>query len=251
MLNFFIKNSLPKRASNTQPLVSPLVTTDIHSHLLPGIDDGVQDLEEAEILARDFLKMGYKKLVTTPHVMQDFYRNTPEIIRAKLQELKAHLKLKNIPIEVEAAAEYYLDEYLIRLLDNNEEILTFGENYVLFETAFINKPAQLEEVVFMMQSIGYQPVLAHPERYVYFQQDISCLKKLYAHGLLLQVNLNSLSGYYSKAARDLAEYLIDQEMVQFIGSDCHNQRHLHVFKTSWSRRSANKLAHLSLRNDTL
>ncbi|MEO1654797.1 MAG: CpsB/CapC family capsule biosynthesis tyrosine phosphatase [Bacteroidota bacterium] len=94
-------------------------------------------------------------------------------------------------------------------------------------------------------------VLAHPERYVYFQQDISCLKKLYAQGLLLQVNLNSLSGYYSKTARDLAEHLIDQEMVAFIGSDCHHQRHLNVFKDSWSHRYVNKLAQLSLRNNTL
>ena len=106
---------------------------DIHSHLLPGIDDGVQTLEESIEVISGFANMGYKKLITTPHIMGDFFKNTPTIINAKLAEVRNALKENEINIEIEAAAEYYLDEHFINLIDADAPLLTFADSYVLFE----------------------------------------------------------------------------------------------------------------------
>ena len=255
MINFIFKNNhKTKNISllNQQPKNDKaLITTDIHSHLLPGIDDGSQSLEESEILIRELKKQGYHKLITTPHIMQDFYRNTPEIIHKALKTLREYLQEKQVDIEIEAAAEYYLDEYLIQLLENKAEILTFGEQYLLFETSYLNKPNNLFEVIFLMQSLGYTPVLAHPERYLYMQQNYSLADELIDKGVLFQVNLNSLSGYYSKGARLLAEHLIDKSFVNFVGSDCHKIKHLKQLSISRSKKYFAKLSKLPLLNHQL
>ena len=175
------------------------VHVDMHSHLLPGIDDGAQDMEESISMIQRLAETGYTKLITTPHIMADFYKNTPEIVREKLSLVRQELQKRNIEIELEAAAEYYLDEGFIKKLENNEEILTFGGNHVLFETSYMNSTKQqLDIAVFLMQSHGYIPVLAHPERYVYLFNDFPMLQSIYDKGVLLQVNINSLTGYYSK-----------------------------------------------------
>ncbi|HSI89732.1 MAG TPA: CpsB/CapC family capsule biosynthesis tyrosine phosphatase, partial [Adhaeribacter sp.] len=135
---------------------------DMHSHLLPGLDDGAETLERSLELVEKMLGFGYKKLIMTPHIMGDFYKNTPEGIAEKLALLKAAVKEKGWQIELAFAAEYYLDEWFIRRLENNDKLLTFGDNYLLFETSYINEPSFLKEAVFSMQSAGYKPVLAHP-----------------------------------------------------------------------------------------
>lgn len=140
MLNWFRK----KNVVSENP-----IRTDIHSHLLPGLDDGVQSFEDAEEIILRFIKAGYKKLITTPHIMSDAYRNTPEGIRARLAELKEYLKSKNIGIEIEAAAEYYLDEVFIKHVETDQELLTFGKRLLLFETNFMTEPLQLKEFIFM------------------------------------------------------------------------------------------------------
>lgn len=245
MLSIFKKK---KTVESKTPLV---VTTDIHSHLLPGLDDGSKSFEESLEMIKTFKALGYKKLITTPHVMGDFYKNTPEMILEKLQELKQVLKNNFIDIEIEAAAEYYLDESLIQKLEKEEKLLTFGDNYLLFETSYLNKPRQLYEAVFMMQSAGYKPVLAHPERYVYLYGNFKDLEEVYERGVLLQVNLNSLNGYYSKPAQDLAEELIKKKMINFIGSDCHKTGHLHNLKKVRNKKIYEKLGSLELYNNTL
>ncbi len=122
-LDWFKKKKVP---------VGPGILTDVHSHLLAGLDDGVKSLEQAEEIILHFQLLGYQKLITTPHVISDTYRNTSEGILAKLEELRAHLKRRHIDIRVEAAAEYYLDEQLLDKLEN-ETLLTFGRNkYLLF-----------------------------------------------------------------------------------------------------------------------
>lgn len=203
-----------------------LSTTDLHSHLLPGIDDGVQTIEESLEVIKGFINLGYKKLITTPHIMHDFYRNDPGIISNKLADLKSALAEASLDIEVEAAAEYYLDEYFLALMDSDEQALTFGDNYLLFELSFMTKPLITKEAVFSMQTKGYKPVLAHAERYLYYHDSIGELQELFENGVLLQLNLLSLAGYYSKPVKKMAAKLIDQNMISFIGSDCHNGRQL-------------------------
>jgi protein-tyrosine phosphatase len=246
----FIKFFKSRREENTE-IIPNVITTDIHSHLLPNLDDGSKSFEDSLEMIKAFQAMGYKKLITTPHVMADFYKNTAEIILKKLDELKNFLQKNNIEIEIEAAAEYYLDENLIRLLKNEAQILTFGDNYLLFETGFMNKPSQMNAVIFDMQSQGYKPVLAHPERYAYFYDDFEELEALHQKGVFMQLNLNSLTGYYSAEAQKQAELLIKKKMISFVGSDCHRMVHLDSLKTVRPKKIYTKLCELNLLNNSL
>src|SRR5690606_15835220 len=160
--------------------------------------------------------------------MSDAYRNTPEGIRSKLAELNDYLKSKNISIQVEVAAEYYLDEAFNKSIELNQEILTFGNKYLLFETNFMTEPLHLKEFIFMATTKGYQLVLAHPERYLYLQNDISKAEDMINRGVYFQINTSSLTGYYSREAQRTAFKLIDKGWVHFLGSDCHSLQHIRL-----------------------
>lgn len=203
----------------------PAVQVDLHSHLLPGLDDGVQSFDEAGEIIRMFQALGYKKLITTPHVISDSYRNTSETILAKLADLKAWLAQRELAIDIGAAAEYYLDEELVAHVQRQQPLLTFGDRYVLFEINFMVEPLNLKDFIFLLTTQGYIPVLAHPERYVFLQNRPDKLEDLINRGVLFQLNINSLSGYYSKPAQALARKLIEKKMVHFVGSDCHHAAH--------------------------
>jgi protein-tyrosine phosphatase len=213
MFKFFGKKSSPK------PLPFKV---DLHSHLLPGLDDGVKSIEETVYILKVMKTLGYEKVITTPHVMSDHYPNTEKDILIRLSEVNAAVKKYQIGIQLEAAAEYYLDEHLNNRLSKGEKLLTFHQNYLLFETAFINKPAFLEEAVFNMNTCGYQPVLAHPERYIYLQSNLSLIEQLKNMNVLFQVNLLSLFGYYSPEVKKNARNLIKLNAVDLIGTDCHS-----------------------------
>lgn len=224
---------------------------DLHSHLLPGIDDGVQTLEESIDLITHFSNLGYEKLITTPHIMSDFYANTPEIINAKLQEVKQAISQAGLTIQIEAAAEYYFDENFIELVESKKDLLTFGDNYVLFEIGFMSEPLKLRSIIFDLITQGFKPVLAHPERYIYYHQKLKNLQDLIDRGVLLQLNINSITGYYSKDVKKVAEKLIDNQMIHFIGSDCHNERHFNVMEEAFDHNMFKKIASLELLNNTL
>jgi tyrosine-protein phosphatase YwqE len=240
-----------KKKKNFQEYTSTL-QVDMHSHLLPAIDDGAKDFENSISLIKSFVEMGYKKLITTPHIMSDFYRNTPEVILDKLDKLNDIVKNLQINIDISAAAEYYLDEGLVEKLEKKEPLLSFGkEKYLLFETSYMNASPHFDYAVFLMQSQGYRPVLAHPERYVYLFDSLEKPKKWYDKGVLLQININSLNGYYSTSAKYLAEKLIDNKMVNFLGSDCHNERHIQHIKNTYNQSYYQKALKLDLLNYSL
>ncbi len=228
-----------------------LSTTDLHSHLLPGIDDGVQDLEESLEVIKGFVNLGFKKLITTPHIMHDFYKNDAAIIMARLQEVREALAAGNINITLEAAAEYYLDEFFLELIGSDTPLLTFGDNYVLFELSFTNKPLNIKEAIFNLQTRGYRPVLAHAERYLYFHRQDNLLQELYDSGVFLQLNLLSLSGYYSAEVKKMAARLLNRKMIRFIGSDCHNARQLMAVGKTLNSAVMNPVARQNLLNQTL
>jgi len=207
-----------------------LTTTDLHSHLIPELDDGCQSIEESLKFIGELKKLGFKKLILTPHIMKKKYPNDIKKITYGLFELRSMLKVKNIDIKLEAAAEYYCDEHFLSLI-NKKEILTFGKDYVLFELAYTIRPIILEKCIIAMIRLGYKPVLAHPERYRFLKEvlDFRALKKL---GLFFQVNLNSLAGYYGKEAQKKSLMLAQKGMVDFIGSDIHHTKHMESFKNN-------------------
>jgi protein-tyrosine phosphatase len=243
VLSWFKKES--NKAEGTLPFI------DVHSHLLAGIDDGVQTLEEAESIILHFQKLGYKKLITTPHVMSDFFRNSNETILEKRDELIQWLRSKSIDIEIQAAAEYYLDEELIRRLESNSPLLTFGNKYLLFETNFMTEPLNLKEFIFLANTKGYKPVLAHPERYIYVQNNFAKAEDILNRGVLFQLNISSISGYYSKAAQTIAQKLIDKGWVHLLGSDCHNQQHIQLLEETRNAKYFQKAISLPLMNNSL
>lgn len=244
MLSWFRKNKAAAQQGDF-----PVV--DIHSHLLPGLDDGVKSFEESEEIILNFQRLGYNKLITTPHVMSDFYRNTNEDILNKLSEVNAHLRKKGIDVTLEAAAEFYLDEALVARIKTGAPLLTFGKNYFLFETNFMTEPLNLKEFIFSATTKGYKPILAHPERYLYLQNNFTKAEDLIGRGVLFQLNISSLSGYYSKAAQTTAQKLIDKGYVHFLGSDCHNLQHVQLLEETRNNKYFRKAISLPLLNNTL
>jgi tyrosine-protein phosphatase YwqE len=208
-------------------------------------------MEESLELIKTMSDLGYQKIITTPHVMNDFYPNTTEDIRSRVERLRVHVEGAGIDVEIEAAAEYYLDEHMMQMLEDKKELLTFGDNYLLFETSFLNEPAYLREGIFQIISNGMKPVMAHPERYVFVQNRPEMLEDLLDRGLLLQINTISLSGYYSKGAKNVAEFLIDQKAVSFLGTDCHNRKHLEMMCETVDQKYFDKALQLDLINNFL
>lgn len=204
--------------------------TDLHSHLLAGIDDGVQTWDESLAVIEHLQRVGFKKAITTPHIMSDQFKNTPEGIKLKALELNSQLKIKGLDFKIEAAAEYYLDEVLMQKILAKEELATFHQGYLLFETNPISEPFLLNDFIFQLNANGYKPVLAHPERYHYLQNNLMRAEDLVDRGVLLQINAISLEGYYSSAIKKVAQELIENKLCHFLGSDAHHAKHAEVYQ---------------------
>jgi protein-tyrosine phosphatase len=227
------------------------IKTDIHSHLIPGIDDGVKDLEEAISMVKALKNMGYERLVITPHVMSQKYNNSSKDIKEGFDALKKKIEKDGINIKLFIAAEYYLDEHLLDLIEK-KDILTFSDHYILFELSFASAPLFLEDAIFLMQTKGYKPVLAHPERYHYFHFSFDKYQDIKGKGVLFQLNINSFNGYYSKPVKKMAIKLMKEGMVDFLGSDTHGKRHIDALKASLNSFAFNRyLKRNTILNDAI
>jgi len=207
-----------------------LLGADMHSHLLPGVDDGSPDLETSIKLIEGLTALGFKKLITTPHIMQDMYPNKTDDILQRYSILKNHLASAGINVEIEAAAEYFLDDNLKSLLANKEALLSFGDKFVLVEFSMASEPFDFKELLFEMQMQGYQPVIAHPERYVYHERNKEFFGVLKSAGYFFQLNIMALAGAYGKSVNELAKYFIKHQYYELAGTDLHNLNqlaHLH------------------------
>lgn len=207
-----------------------VLKVDMHSHLLPGIDDGSPDMETSLKLIKGMMYLGYTKLITTPHIMWDMYRNTSEIILQKLEVVREAVKKEGLNVEINAAAEYFLDDYVENLLKNKIPLLTISGNMVLVEFSLTYPSHSLKDILFEMQMQNYQPVIVHPERYIYLEQNKTFFEELKDIGCLFQLNLLSLGGYYGKSAQELAHYLIKKGHYDLIGTDLHGFRHLEAIQ---------------------
>lgn len=227
------------------------VKVDVHSHLLPGLDDGVKSFEEAIEILKSLEHLGYEKIVTTPHIMREFYDNDSANIAEGFEMLSQKMTEEGLKIKLEFAAEYFLDEFFLEKLEKKEQLLYFGDKYVLAETSFYNAPVFLKDAFFQLNAQGYKPVFAHPERYIYLQQNDALLDELNNMQVFFQVNLASLGGHYGTPAKKLALKMIEKNYIHFIGSDCHNLNHLEILKKTIKSKKYQSLPFGNLLNNTL
>ena len=204
------------------------LSQDIHSHLLPGIDDGSPDIDTSLELLRSLSEAGIQKFICTPHVIGDMYRNTPETINDSLSRLQKAVRQNGMSMELSAAAEYMLDDHFMELLRSKQPLMTLTKNYILTELSYSTPPEKLEEISFEINISNYQPLMAHPERYPYYHKNYEAYTRLKELGFLLQVNLLSLTGYYGKNVAKAAKYILDKGLADFVGTDLHHFKHLNI-----------------------
>jgi tyrosine-protein phosphatase YwqE len=219
-----------KRSAKPDALSSVLsfMHTDIHSHLLPAVDDGVQDVETSIRFIERLQEMGIRNVITTPHAMMDRYPNSRDTLAGPYAAVVQALREKKNSIPVQFAAEYYLDEQFVPLLQ--APLLTIAGNKVLVEISFISAPPQLHQWLFDIQAAGYQPVLAHPERYRYYHENTRQYYQLKELGCLLQVNLLSLTGYYGRSIEKTAHLLLEEQLADLVGTDLHHEKHMQAIE---------------------
>ncbi len=217
---FFKKKTIPFNK------LFPNGFVDIHSHLLPEIDDGAKSIEDSIAMIKRFQSFGIKNITTSPHILGELWPNTPEIINQKLNLVKSKLIEENInDINLNAAAEYMLDEKFMALLEQ-KNLLTIKYDYILIEMSFMNHPENIFEIIFEIQTKGYKPILAHPERYSYYHHKFETYQKLKELGCYFQLNLLSLTKYYGREVYKTAVELLKNNMIDFLGTDVHNNNHL-------------------------
>jgi tyrosine-protein phosphatase YwqE len=204
--------------------------TDMHSHLLPGVDDGAADLNASVQMIRGLMQLGYKKFITTPHILWDMYQNTRDDLLRLHEVFIKDLEQEGITAEILLAAEYFVDDHLKTLLEKREPLLTLHENLVLVEFSLAHEPLELKDVLFEMQMQGYQPVIAHPERYVYNIRNKEFFEILKYGGYLFQLNILALAGAYGKEVHDLARYFIKSDYYDLAGTDLHQARHIELLQ---------------------
>lgn len=198
---------------------------DMHSHLIPGIDDGVQSIEESLELIRGLMQLGYTGAITTPHVMGDYYPNNGAIIQDGAVNLRRAIREAGLNFRLEASAEYNLDDYTADLFAKGD-ILPMPGKRILVELSFFGPPPDLENRIFQLRLNGFYPILAHPERYTYYMGKLNVMERICELGADLQVNILSLTGQYGSPTTKWAKTLLDKGMVSYLGTDMHHARHL-------------------------
>jgi tyrosine-protein phosphatase YwqE len=222
MFSFF------KKKDTAVTNLSLLVNTDMHSHILPGIDDGSPDIETSIELIKGLYKLGIRETIATPHIIGDLYRNTPETINAALDKLKVAVADAAIDIKIFAAAEYMIDDNFYNLVMTKSPLLTIKDKIILTEQAYIAPSDYLGEIAFELVTEGYKPIMAHPERYFYYHKDYENYELLINSGFTLQVNLLSLTGYYGKPIAKAAKHILDHGLAEYVGTDMHHMKHLNT-----------------------
>jgi protein-tyrosine phosphatase len=201
--------------------------TDFHNHILPGIDDGAKTVEESLRLIKEFENIGIHNFVATPHIIGEYYPNTPQTISEAYESLKPNLPGS---LKLSYAAEYMMDQHFIDIIEN-KEVLMVTKNNVLVEMSYFQPPINLNEILFKIQNNSFSPILAHPERYAYLHSnDLQKYKNIKSRGCDLQLNMLSLSGYYGNGIQKTAYSLMENNMIEFISSDVHRIDHIEKIK---------------------
>lgn len=222
-------------------------STDMHCHVIPGLDDGSPSVEYSIPMLEHMERWGLERVIPTPHVTEDTYENTPATIDPAYGALVAGMRDAGISLELlPPSAEYRLDNFFISCLEKGLVRPLVGR-YLLVENGFMNEPIGLDNVIFDLSARGYTPVMAHPERYLYYGDNPQRYVELHRNGLLFQCNLMSFGGYYGKEAMKIAEWMLKNDLVDFMGTDLHRHRHVEFIEdfmtTSRFRNMAAALDH--------
>lgn len=211
--------------------------TDYHSHLLPGVDDGVETTEESLQILALYEELGIKAVWLTPHIMEDV-PNTTEYLKTQFHELTSLYKGN---IRLNLAAEYMLDNLFAKRLEE-DDLLPIGEKgqkFLLVETSYFNPPMELEAALKHIQTKGYYPLLAHPERYEYMnEKNYRALKEA---DIYFQLNLSALAGMYGKQVKKKAEMLLKEQMYDYGGMDIHSLHYLQILAKGMVKRGIGQL----------
>ena len=237
--------------NKSKPFLKDLIPNnyvDIHSHLLPGIDDGAKTFENTSFLVSELKKIGFSKFITTPHVMEYVWQNSTEKIEAVLNQTKADFRDIGSDNLLIAAAEYMMDSGFTKLFET-QKLRTLKDNLVLVEMSYLNAPLNLYEILFQVQVAGYVPVLAHPERYSFYESNLNEFSKLKNAGCLFQMNLLSSVGYYGKNVSKTTDYLLSNAMYDFVGSDVHHEKHVASFHNKIVIKNSELLENLISKNE--
>ncbi|OYQ43935.1 tyrosine-protein phosphatase [Flavobacterium aurantiibacter] len=204
---------------------------DIHSHILPGIDDGATTVEQSVQLLCELSELNISAFIATPHNIQGVWENSPEKVNQSLQALQ---KQDNLPIDatkIRASSEYMLDNRFRELLKTNK-VVALKDRYLLVEMSYIAAPINLYELLFELQDQGYKPILAHPERYSFLHGNMAEYKRLKQVGCKFQLNLASITGYYGQGPNRAADELLQAKLYDFVGTDVHHSRHIKALKSN-------------------
>ena len=230
MLNFF----------KSKPSLKELLTQgfiDIHSHILPGIDDGAKNIQESLNLIGEMKKIGFRKIIGTPHTYSGLYENTNDTIKTSFEQLKTKL---NNDTKISYASEYLLDISIIEKAKKGK-LLTIKDNYILIEISFLSLPINFKEMIFELKKLGYIPILAHPERYRFLFRNLSLIEEIKNMGCYLQLNLLSVTGYYGNDISAFSDELLKNNLIDFTGSDIHNIHQVNCFSKKIKIKELNKL----------
>jgi protein-tyrosine phosphatase len=249
MFDFLFKR---KNQQELIPLyaVFEAIEVDIHSHLIPDVDDGSPDMETSVELIREMMDLGFKSIITTPHI-SELYPNENSLLLNRLYDLKKQLKREKIEIEINVAAEYMINDVFEQKVLSGEPLMTLPNKHILVELSHISEPVNLYKVIAMLIESGYVPILAHPERYRYYNNNLMQFQKLINCGCHLQVNALSLDGYYGRMVSDCAWALLNNYMIDFIGSDIHHPRHIETMRNNISPKSQQLLNTYPFQNKKL
>ena len=226
MLAKLLRRYRKPKEETIEPIDFGLIGVDIHSHLIPNVDDGSTSYEETKTIMSKMKEYGFKKWITTPHIMIDGYPNTSNGLKKGLSQLKDNLLKDGHDFDISIASEYYFDSHFMALLERKDLLTMNEENYVLIEFSYLNKPLNAMHGIAELKANGYRVILAHPERYNFFHGDLQAYRDLKNAGVLFQLNMFSLVNAYGPGAMMTARMLVDEEMYDFIGTDIHNQRQL-------------------------
>jgi len=216
-----------------EPIDLSVFRIDYHSHMVPGVDDGAQTLEESLEMIDALVSLGYQGAVTTPHVYPGMYPNTPETLRPPFERLQAAVAKRHPNFKLALGAEYFLDDSLLDAVKSDRELLTPGGR-LLFELAFIEPPDSglLQEFLFEVQMKGLTPVMAHIERYPYWHDALDRYGEWHEQGVTLQVNAASIAGAYGPEIQQAASQCIEKGWVSILGTDAHGMRHIDALHAS-------------------